>query len=449
MGSDDTGFLFSTPAMTEIFCLRFQLRAMMRFEWALSLALEKNGVAEAGSGLALERLLDAAFVDVAEVRERAADGGNIAIPFVHQLTSKVKNESATAARTVHLGATSQDVLDTALVLQMRDGLQLILATLQQLDSALAKQVRTYADTVLSGRTWLQPGPPTTLGLKLAGTLAAVRRHRARLLAASERALVLEFGGAVGTLSALGEAGAGVSRELARILELKEPDLPWHTQRDNLVEMGLILALLCGTLGKFAKDIALLMQAEVAEVAEPATEGRGGSSTMPQKHNPVGCATILASAIRAPGLAATLLSAMPQEHERGLGLWQAEWETLPELFKLTAAALERAVEIAEGLQVDAAKMKSNLDTTLGLAQAEAVSVALAAKIGREQAHELLRKAARQAGEAGLHLASVLKKMPEVATHLSAAEIDTLLDPRNYLGSAQRFIRRVLGDTDADR
>jgi 3-carboxy-cis,cis-muconate cycloisomerase len=171
--------------------------------------------------------------------------------------------------------------------------------------------------------------------------------------------------------------------------------------------------------------------------------------MPQKRNPVGCATLLASAVRAPGLAATLLAAMPQEHERGLGLWQAERETLPELFKLTAAALERAVEIAEGLQVDAAKMKSNLDTTLGLAQAEAVSVALAAKIGREQAHELLRKAARQAGEAGLHLASVLKKMPEVATHLSAAEIDTLLDPRNYLGSAQRFIRRVLGDTDADR
>jgi 3-carboxy-cis,cis-muconate cycloisomerase len=448
MSSNDTGFLFSTPKMTEIFSLIFQLRAMMRFEWALSLALERNGIAETGSGVALEPLLDAAFVDVAALRSRAADGGNIAIPFVQQLTSKVKSENRAAARTVHLGATSQDVLDTALVLQMREALALILKAVSALDASLTKQVRAHAKTILTGRTWLQPGPPTTLGLKLAGTLAALRRHRTRLGAASERALVLQFGGAVGTLSALGQAGAEVSREVARILELKEPDLPWHTQRDNLVEMGEVLALLCGTLGKFAKDISLLTQAEVAEVAEPEGEGRGGSSTMPQKQNPVGCAMILASAARAPGLVATLLGAMPQEHERGLGLWQAEWETLPELFKLTACALERSAEIAEGLRVDAARMKSNLDATLGLAQAEAVSVALAQTIGRETAHEILRKAARRATDTGRHLTSVLKAMPEVTAHLNDAEIDRLLDPCEYLGSAQHFIRRVLGDPDAD-
>ena len=335
------------------------------------------------------------------------------------------------------------MLDTALVLQMRQALPLILHAVDQSDTALTRQVRAHAETVMTGRTWLQPGPPTTLGLKLAGSLVALRRHHARLLAASERALVLQFGGAVGTLSALGDAGPEVASKLAHLLNLNEPDLPWHTQRDNLVEMGEVLALLCGTLGKFAKDISLLMQAEVAEVAEPAIEGRGISSTMPQKRNPVACASVLASAARAPGLVATLLGAMPQEHERGLGLWQAEWDTLPELFKLTSVALARSVEIAEGLRVDAEKMESNLEKTLGLSQAEAVSVALAQALGREAAHQLLCAATRQAANSGQHLSSVLKAMPEVTMHLSAAEIDRLLDPREYLGSAQRFIRRVLG------
>jgi 3-carboxy-cis,cis-muconate cycloisomerase len=230
--------------------------------------------------------------------------------------------------------------------------------------------------------------------------------------------------------------------LARILEVKEPEIPWHTQRDNVVEIAEVLALLIGSLGKFAKDIALLMQAEVGEASEPTGEGRGGSSTMPQKQNPIACATVLACAARAPGLVATMLVAMPQEHERGLGLWQAEWETLPEIFKITASALARSIEVAEWLKVDANRMASNLDAMLGLPQSEAVSAALAQKVGRLAAHEILRKATAKSRETGQQLSAILKTVPEVIANLTDAEIDLLLQPRAYLGSTQRFIKRVL-------
>jgi len=442
MGSESTAFLFSTPEMTETFSFLRQLRAMMRFEWALTCALEKQGIAEAGSGRVLEKLLDARFVEKELLERDAFEAGNIAIPFVNLLTAEVKRENEPAARAIHLGATSQDVLDTALVLQMQEALRLILAAIDRLDLALAKQVQTHAETVMTGRTWLQPGPPTTFGLKLAGTLAALRRHRARIHAAADRALVVQFGGAVGTLAALGSAGIEVSTELARILELKEPEIPWHTQRDNLAEMAEVLALLVGSLGKFAKDIALLMQTEVGEASEPTGEGRGSSSTMPQKQNPVACATVLACGARAPGLVATMLVAMPQEHERGLGLWQAEWETLPEIFQLAASALARSIEIIDGLKVDANRMASNLDATLGRAQSEAVSAALAQRVGRVAAHEILRRAIAKSRETGQHLSVILKTFPEVTAHLTDSEIDLLLQPRAYLGSTRHFIKRVL-------
>jgi 3-carboxy-cis,cis-muconate cycloisomerase len=444
MTDGSTGFLFSTPEMTRVFSLAAQLRAMTRFEWALTCALEKHGIAATGSGSVLLQLLDTDFVEIDSLKAEAMEAGNIAIPFVHQLTAIVRALDEEAARTVHLGATSQDVLDTALVLQMHDAFGILDSALDRLEDALVQQVRRHADTVLTGRTWLQPGPPTTLGLKLAGTLAALRRHRDRIHTAAKRALVLEFGGAVGTLSALGESGTVVSRELARLLDLQEPQLPWHTQRDNLVAVGAVLALLVGTLGKFAKDIALLMQAEVGEASESVGEGRGASSTMPQKHNPVGCAAVLACAARTPGLVATLLNVMPQEHERGLGLWQSEWETFPEIFRLTAAALARSIEIAQGLEVNPAQMRANLDARLGLAQAEAVSVALAQKLGRSEAHELLRNAVKRAAETQKHLATILQETPEVTAHLDATEIEKLLDPNNYLGSARSFIERVLED-----
>jgi 3-carboxy-cis,cis-muconate cycloisomerase len=448
MSNGLNSFLFSTPEMTRVFSQEGQLRAMMRFEWALTCALEKHGLAETGSNKVLESLLDAGFVDAALLVQDARAAGNIAIPFVRQLTAEVKARSEGSSRSIHLGATSQDVLDSALVLQIREAVQLLDVAIEKLEGALIHQVRKHRHTVLMGRTWLQAGPPTTLGLKLAGSLAALRRDRDRIRSAAARTLDVEFGGAVGTLAALGTTGGAVSAELARILQLKEPPLPWHTHRDNLVEMVQVLAILTGTLAKFARDIALLMQSEVGEAAEAHSEGRGGSSTMPHKHNPVACAAVIATNARMPGLSATMLQAMSQEHERGLGLWQAEWDTVPEAFRLTAAALAYSIEIAQGLRVDAARMMSNLDSLLGLPLSEAVNAALAPKVGRSAAHDLLRTATERAAAEKRNLADILKQLPQVTAHLTEVEIDQLLDPSAYLGSAQRFISRVLGEADAN-
>jgi 3-carboxy-cis,cis-muconate cycloisomerase/3-oxoadipate enol-lactonase len=444
MSNGLNSFLFSTPQMSSVFSQREQLRAMMRFEWALTCALEKYGLAETGSNAVLAALLDATFVDTELLVRDARAAGNIAMPFVRQLTATVKARSEVAARSVHLGATSQDVLDSALVLQMREALTLIDAAIEQLEGALVNRVREHRNTVLMGRTWLQAGPPTTLGLKLAGSLAALRRNRERIRSAAARTLVIEFGGAVGTLAALGTAGGVVSAEVAKLLDLAEPELPWHTQRDNLVDMVQVLAILTGTLAKFATDIALLMQSEVGEAGEESGEGRGASSTMPHKHNPVACAAVIATHARMPGLAATMLHAMAQQHERGLGLWQAEWETVPEAFQLTAAALAYSVQIAEGLQADAARMRSNLDGLLGLPLSEAVNAALAPKLGRSFAHDLLQAATGRAAEQKRNLAEILKELPQVRAHLTDVEIDRLLEPGAYLGSAQRFVSRVLGE-----
>ncbi len=447
MSNELNSFLFSTPEMTRVFSAQEQLRAMMRFEWTLTRALEAHRLAEVGSGATLELLLDAGFVDVELLQREAKDAGNIAIPFVKQLTSAVAKRDEQAARTIHLGATSQDVLDTALVLQMREGLNLLNSTISRLDAALVNQVRMHSETLMTGRTWLQAGPPTTLGLKLAGTLAAIRRHRERLEAAAHRAIVLQLGGAVGTLSALRQAGGSISAEVARLLDLREPDLPWHAQRDGLVEMVEVFANLTGSLAKFAHDVALLMQSEIGEVSEGGGGGRGGSSTMPHKHNPVACAAVIAAHERMPGLVVTMLHAMPQEHERGLGLWQAEWETVPQAFRLTAAALGYATEIAEGLIVNADRMRANFDALLGISMAEAVSSTLAPKIGSSAANNLLRKAVARAKEEKRHLGEVLKSMPEVSARLTAEDIDQLMDPRGYLGSSRRLIARALSEPDA--
>jgi 3-carboxy-cis,cis-muconate cycloisomerase len=308
-------------------------------------------------------------------------------------------------------------------------------------------VRAHAATIMLARTWLQPGPPTTLGLKLAGTLAALRRSKTRLRAAQLHAIVLQFGGAVGTLSALGDKGEAVSQSLADKLELLEATIPWHTQRDNIAEVAASLSILLGTLGKLASDIALLTQAEVGEVSEASREGKGSSSTMPHKHNPVACAAILAAAKQAPGLTATLLGAMIQEHERGLGSWQAEWSVLPELFCVADGVLAHAIDLVENLVVHPDRMRANIAATHGMPLAEAVSVALARKIGRPQANALLRIAVENASAQQSTLAAALKAMPEVGAHLSDEEIDALLNPDDYLGSAKRFIRQVSGDANS--
>jgi 3-carboxy-cis,cis-muconate cycloisomerase len=447
MAAEFNSPFFSSAAMDCVFSRTNQLRQMVRFEWALSAALESAGIAREGAAAAIEPFLAAEFVDVPKLDEHARNAGNLAIPFIRQLTAAVRSRDEDAARQIHLGATSQDVLDTALVLQVREGLNLIEASLRELDEQFARLARAYSGTILAGRTWLQAGPPVTLGLKIAGWLAAVRRHRQRLESIVEGALVLQFGGAVGTLAALSDRGPAVSAALAQKLNLREPEVPWHTHRDNLAEVATVLGLLVGTLGKVARDVSLLMQTEVSEVCEPAEEGRGGSSTMPHKRNPVASAIVLSSAIRVPGLVATMLTAMVQEHERGLGNWQAEWDTLPEIFRLTAVALDRTLEVARGMRVDSERMAANLKTSLGLPLAEAVSVALAAHVGRERAHDLVQQVSQRAVAAGRHLREILQEDAEIRDHLNASDIERLLDPGNYLGSTRIFVGRVLGDDEA--
>jgi 3-carboxy-cis,cis-muconate cycloisomerase len=437
--------LFSTPEMDQVFSDAEQVRRMLRFEWALSAALEDCALAPPRSSEPLAALLAAPFLTpdrANQLRVAAGGAGNIAIPFVKLLTAVVAEQSPHAASFIHTGATSQDVLDTALVLQIRDATTLLQADLQKTLARCVQLAREHAGTILPGRTWLQQGPPVTLGLKFAGYAAALSRHEQRLRDASARAVVLQFGGAVGTLASLREHGLRVSSALASRLDLPESPLPWHAQRDNLGEVAAVLGLLTGTLGKMARDISLAMQTEVGELFEPAGEGRGGSSTMPHKRNPVGCAVVLAAAHRVPPLVATMLAAMPQEHERGLGGWHAEWETLPEIFRRTAGALSQIRQIVDGLEIDAARMTANVQMTHGLVLAESVGAALAEFMGRLAAHRIVEQASRKAVAEQRPLESILAEMPAVTENLSAERLHQLLDSADYLGSAQQMIDRTL-------
>ncbi len=293
-----------------------------------------------------------------------------------------------------------------------------------------------------GRTWLQQALPTTLGLKAAGWLDAVLRHRARMAELKPRLLVIQLGGAAGTLASLGDRGIEVAEAMASELDLACPALPWHGTRDRVAELATFLGLLTGSLGKMARDWSLLMQTEIGEALEPAGEGKGGSSTMPHKRNPVAAAVVLSAATRAPALVATMLAGMVQEHERGLGGWHAEWETLPELAVLASGALRITLETIRGLDVDPGRMRANLDLTRGLIMAEAVQMALGARIGRQQAHGLIERASKRAVAEGRHLKDALLAEPEITAHLSAADLDRLLDPLTYTGTAQTMIDRAL-------
>lgn len=259
-----------------------------------------------------------------------------------------------------------------------------------------------------------------------------------------RLLCLQFGGASGSLAALGDQAFSVAEALAGELQLELPEQPWHTQRDRLVEFASLLGLIAGSLGKLGRDVSLLMQTEVGEVFEPSAPGKGGSSTMPHKRNPVGAAVMISTATRAPGLVATMLAAMPQEHERSLGLWHAEWETLPELCCLVSGSLQQALQVIPGLQVDAERMAVNLQSTKGLVLAEAVSIALAQRIGRDAAHHLVEQCCRRAVEQGAHLRQVLGETPQVSEQFSSDELDRLLDPAHYLGQARHWVERAVAE-----
>ncbi|SEI55864.1 3-carboxy-cis,cis-muconate cycloisomerase [Pseudomonas sp. NFR16] len=438
---------FTQARMRDIFSDQGRVQGMLDFEAALARAQAGLGVIPGDAVADIVAACDARLYDFDALAEAIGNAGNSAIPLVKALGQQIAGRNPSAERYVHLGATSQDVMDSGLVLQLRAAVALLEKDLSLLADALAQQAQRHAAVPMSGRTWLQQATPVTLGAKIAGWLGAITRHRQRLNEIKPRLLCVQFGGASGSLAALGEMAFPVAEALARELKLGLPDQPWHTQRDRLVEFASVLGLIAGSLGKLGRDISLLMQTEAGEVFEPAAAGKGGSSTMPHKRNPVGAAVMIAAATCAPGLIATMFSAMPQEHERSLGLWHAEWETLPQLCCLVSGALQQALAVIPDLEVDAARMLHNLDLTKGLVLAEAVSIALAQRIGRDAAHHLIEQCCRRAVDQNVHLRDVLGAEPEVTGQLSSQALDNLLNPAQYLGQSRRWVKRAVADHQA--
>ncbi|MET0551212.1 MAG: 3-carboxy-cis,cis-muconate cycloisomerase [Xanthomonas sp.] len=434
--------LFGDPAVDALFDDRARLQAMLDVEAALARAQARCGVIPASAVAPIAAACDAARYDLPALAAATALAGNPAIPLVKAFTAQVAAVDEDAARWVHWGATSQDIIDSGAVLQVRAALDRVEGQLDALCTALAALAQRERDTGLPGRTLLQQAVPVTFGLKAAGWLDALQRSRRRLQALREDALVLQFGGAAGTLAALQSQGLAVAQALAEELRLPLPALPWHAARDRIGEIGAAFALLAGSLGKIGRDVALLMQSEVAEAFEPAAAGKGGSSAMPHKRNPVGCVVAIAAATRAPGLLATLFAALPQEHERAVGGWHAEWETLPELVRLTAGSLAQVRVLIEGLELDRARMAAHLDSHGGLLYAEAVAVTLAAHLGKAAAHALVETAVRRALATQQHLRAVLADEPQVSAVLAPAQLEALFASDSWRGMATVWIERVL-------
>ena len=434
--------LFRTDALREVFSDRGCLQGMLDFEASLARATARTGLIPDAAGPLIASQCRAELFDVAALSRDAAAAGNPAIPLVRALTALVEIKDRDAARFVHWGATSQDAMDTGLVLQLRGALQFIDAGLARLADALARLADRHKRTPVAGRTWMLHAVPVTFGLRVAGWLSAIERHRQRMKELQARALALQFGGAAGTLAALGGRGLDVAAAMASELHLSLPEVPWHAQRDRIAEVATTLGLLVGSLGKIARDLSLSAQTEVGEAFEPIAPGRGGSSTLPHKRNPVSTAVVLAAAVKVPGLVSVMLAAMVQEQERGLGNWHAEWETLPEICMLAAGALGHMTQAVEGLETDTGRMRRNLDATRGLIMAEAVSSALAVKMGRQAAHQMIQSACRRAIDQDRTLREVLEQDKNFPAHLSTADLDHLFDPENYLGVAEQFVERVL-------
>ena len=440
--------MLSSGAMRAVCDDATTLQHMLDFEAALARAEAATGVIPASAAEPIATACKADAFDLAALAEAATRSGNLAIPLVKALTAHVAKSNAAAARYVHWGATSQDVIDTAAMLALRAGADALLFDIDRAIAGFAKLARQHRSTEMVARTWLQHALPMPLGLKLAEYAAALHSSKTRLTRIRGETLALQFGGAAGTLAALGDKGLAVAEQLAKELELALPDAPWHTHRDRIAEAASVLAMLAGTCGKIARDVSLMMQTDVAEAFEPSGEGRGGSSTMPHKRNPVAAATALAAATMAPNLAATIFAAQVQDHERSAGPWHAEWPTLPTLLLVTSGALAAIVDIAEGIEVDVARMRANLDSTGGLIMAEAVTMALAEKIGKADAHHLIEAASKKAVADKKHLREVLIGDPGITAQLSADKIAKLFEPKAYQGVSQALIDRLLASLDRD-
>lgn len=426
--------LATTEALADVFSDASVLDAMLRVEAALARVQARAGLIPAQ---AAEAIMAAAHPDgfeaIAIARETQQSGTPV-IGLVHALAARVAAADPASATYVHWGATSQDITDTAFVLTLKRARQVMAADQQRLERALHGLSERHVDAVMLGRTLLQPAAPTTFGLKAAGWFAAARRSWRRVEAACDAGLMLQFGGAAGTLAAFGDRGPALAQDLAAALELPAPDAPWHAHRDRLAAIVAALGIYVGTLGKIARDVSLLMQHEVGEVSEIG----GGSSAMPHKQNPVGSAVVLAGATRAPGLVASFLSGMVQEHERSVGGLHAEWPTVASLVQTAGAALSAMAHAAERLMVDPDRMRANLDATHGAVLSEQIVMRLAPALGREAAARMVATAADESRRTGESLVAIIKAMP----HISADLLEGVEPPENYLGAAEEFRRRLL-------
>lgn len=433
------GALYGTDAMRAAMGEHAFLQRMLDVEAALARAQARLGIIPAEAAPAITAAADAKCLDLAAMAAATRNTGYPVVGLVKQLSALAGPD---AGRWTHWGATTQDIMDTAVVLQLRDGLALIEADLRATIAGFATLAAAHRDTVMAGRTHLQHALPVTFGYKVAVWLAPLVAALDGLPRVRERALRLSFGGAAGTLASLGEQGLDVSRELAAELSLHEADIPWHVARDGLNEAVCWLGILCGTLAKIATDVMLMMQTELAEVSEPHVRGRGGSSTMPQKRNPIACEYVLSQSRGVHALVPQMLAGMAQDFERGTGPWQTELLALPQAFLLGHGALSQARFIAEGLVVDAARMRRNVDATGGLIVSEAVMMGLAPVFGRGESHHIVNDACDLAIAEGIGLTEALMRDGRVSARLDEAAIAQMTDPAAYLGSAGAFVDRVL-------
>ena len=429
---------FGTPSMRAIFSDHALIERYVEVEVALARAEARCGVIPADAADEIAHKSNAAAFDFDLLRQETENVGYPILPVVHQMAK----QCGEAGRYVHWGATTQDIMDTAVVLQMRAALDLVEADIAEMRRILGDLAKRYRDTPMAGRTHLQQALPITFGYKAAIWRAMFDRHAERLIQLRPRVLVVEFAGAAGTLASLGDRGLDVQKALADELGLAVPASTWHVARDGFAEAVNLLGLVTGSLGKIAYDVMLMMQNEVGEAYEPFVTGRGASSTMPQKRNPISSELMLAAGKAVRQHAGLMLDAMVQDFERATGPWHAEWIAIPESFVLTAGALHQAKFMLGGLVVDEARMRKNLDLTSGLIVAEAVMMGLARHLGRQQAHDVVYGACRVVNEKGGTLADALAKDPEIARHLDRAAIERLTDPANYLGMAPQMVDRVL-------
>ena len=438
---DSTVFrdIFSTEAMRSVFSDENRVQKYLDFEAALARSQARLGIIPKEAAEEICRHCRLAEIDFAKLKAQTERIGYPVLPLVQQLVALCRDG---LGEWCHWGATTQDITDTATVMQIREALILIERHLDGIVGALAALARKYRDTPMAGRSNLQQAVPITFGYKVATLLAAFERHRKRLNELRPRVLIGEFGGAAGTLSSLGGRGFATQAELMKELKLAVPAIAWHTVRDTIAEVGCFLGLITGTCGKVALDVKLLMQTEVEEIYEPFHEGRGSSSTMPQKRNPISSVYITALTAVVRQQVAALLEAMVEDHERATGPWEIEWIVLPEIFCLAAGALAQTEFVLKGLQVDEKKMRANLDLTKGLIVSEAVMMGLGPALGRQRAHDLVYAICREVAAGRGTFLDLLAGHPEIEPHMGRTQLAALVDPANYLGLAGEMVDRVL-------